>query len=71
MHQELIPFNQRLYDLPNGKVGKEVCTEIATLFEEIQARTCNAEKLMVFIPVILQKTQGVKGAADVRKRITS
>ena len=70
-HKMLIPYSQRLYDVPSGKAGKEFTNEVATIFDDILDWKRNIEKLMVFFPVILQKVPSVKAPTNVRKRILS
>ena len=69
--QDAPPFNQRLYNVPRGRVGKDVVNEVATITDDVPARKCNMEKLMLFFPVILQEVAGVVGLADKKKHIAS
>lgn len=70
-HKTLLPFNQRLYNFPRGRIGKDVVNEVASIIDDILARKCNMENLMLFFPVILQEVAGIVGLADKKKHIAS
>ena len=63
-------YSLRLYNVPNGKIGKDFTKEVAVIFEDVLKRKCNIERLMVLFPVILQKAEGVKELPGIRKRIS-
>ncbi len=69
--KKLVILPSKLYDLPKGKVAHDFLEELCALFEGIQQRKWNSEKIFVFIFVVLQKNGEVKKAGDIKKRIAT
>ena len=57
------------YDAPSGKVGKIFAGSLSVELDRVHARKWNAERVIVFQYVILQRAQGVNNYAQIRKRI--
>jgi hypothetical protein len=68
--RQLIEYPPSFYDTPNGALGKRIVEKIAEQLEGIMKRKWNAERLIVFQQVILQRGHGVNRARDIRRRIT-
>ena len=57
------------YDAPSKKVGKRFVVILYVEIDRVFARKWNAERVIVFQSVILQRAQGVNNSAQIRKRI--
>lgn len=57
------------YDLPKGQVGRTFLTEVSNILEGVMKRKWNAERLIVFAAVILQRQKGVSSSKKIRARI--
>ena len=57
------------YDAPCGKVGKRFVGILSVELGRVRARKWNAERLIVFQSVIIQRTQGVNNFTQIRKHI--
>jgi hypothetical protein len=51
-------------------VGRRFIEMLADMLVEIKARTFNAERFIVFLIVVLQRSREVKKAKDMRNRLT-
>ena len=60
--------NQR-YDAPSGKVGNIFVGILSVELDRVRARKWNAERVIVFQSVILQRAQGINNSTQTRKRI--
>ena len=67
--EKLVCIPTQRYDPPSGKVGKIFVGILSVELDGIRARKWNAERVIVFQSVILQRAQGVKNYAQIRKRI--
>jgi len=64
---QLLPVH---YAVPKGKVGQRFLTILTHEFQAVQkARTSNSECPLIFVPIILPKTPGVRMAKDIRLRM--
>ena len=57
------------YDAPSGKVRKRFVGILSIELDGVCARKWNDERVIVFQSIILQRAQGVKKSAKIRKRI--
>ena len=57
------------YDAPYGKAGKRFVGILSVELDGVRARKWNAERVIVFQSVILQRAQGVNNSTQIRKRI--
>ena len=57
------------YDIPSGKVGKRFVGILYVELDGVCARNWNAERVIVFQSIILQRAQGVNNPAQIWKRI--
>ena len=67
--KRLLPLPPSHYHVPRGELSTQFITTLAELFNQIVDRKCNADKLIVFQMVILQRAPNVKRSADVKKRL--
>lgn len=57
------------YSVPKGRIGRLFIQALADEMNGIISRKWNAEKMIVFIAVILQRSRDVKKSRDIRRRI--
>ena len=57
------------YDAPSGNVGKRFVGFLFVELDKFRTRKWNAERVVVFQSVILQRAQGVNNSAQIGKRI--
>ena len=57
------------YNALSGKVGKRFVVILSVELDGVCSMKWNAERLIVFQSVILQRAQGVNNSAQIRKRI--
>jgi hypothetical protein len=57
-----------IYSIPQCRIGERFLSKLTELLRSARTRTCNAEKVVVFISVILQKRKGVTQARDIKLR---
>ena len=67
--EKLVCLPTQHYAAPSRKVGKRFVGIMYVELDEVHARKWNAERVIVFQSVILQRTQGVNNSAQIRKRI--
>ena len=67
--KRFVCFPTQRYDAPSGKVGKRFVGLLSAELYGIRARKWNAERVIIFQSVILQRAQGVNNTAQIRKRI--
>ena len=65
----LVCFLNQRYDAPSRKVGKIFVGILYLELDGVRDRKCNTERVIAFQSVILQRAQGVKNSAQIRKRI--
>ena len=56
-------------DAPSGKFGKRFTGILSVELDGVHARKWNAERVIIFQSVILQRTQGVNNSAQIQKRV--
>ena len=59
----------QIYDVPSGKVGKIFVGILSVELDRVRARKWNAERVIFFQSVILQRAQGVSNSAQIRKGV--
>jgi hypothetical protein len=67
---QLVEHLSHLFDIPNDTLGKRIIELTAEGMEGLQKRKWNSERLLVFNQVMLQRTQNVKRAKDVKRLLT-
>ena len=67
--EKLVFMPTQRYDAPSGKVGKRFLVILSVELDDVRSRKWNAERVIVFQSVILQRAQGVKNSAQIRKRV--
>ena len=67
--EKLVCLLTQRYDAPSGKVGKRFVGILSVEVDRIHARKWNAERVIVFHTVILQRGQGVNNSAQIRMLI--
>ena len=55
------------YDAPSGKVGKRFVEILSVELDGVHTRKWNAERVIVFQSVMLQRAQGVNNSEQIRK----
>jgi hypothetical protein len=66
----VIVLPSQTYDAPSGAVGRHFNEMLTDLLVGIKAQKWNAERFIVFQIIILQRSQEVKKAKDVRRQLT-
>lgn len=67
----LIVSTPQYYKTPNNAVGKRFVQGLAALINDmVLSRTCNSEKILVYIVTTHIKMTGTHSAADIRKRFS-
>lgn len=51
--EQIMELPQQMFTVPNNAIVKRIITINSSLFDDIVARKCNGEKLLVFLSVIL------------------
>ena len=67
--EKLVCMPTQRYDAPSGKFGKIFVGFLSVELDRVSARKWNAERVIVFQSVILQRAQGVNNSAQIRKRV--
>ena len=67
--EKLMCFPTQCYDAPSGKVGKIFVGILSVELDGSRDRKWNVERVIVFQSIILQRAQGVKNSAQIRKHI--
>ena len=67
--RRLLSFPNLQYNVPKRAVGKDYVNTTTEIFEDIMNRNCNADKLLTFQMVILQRIPEVKSSQDMRRRL--
>ena len=67
--KQLVCMPTQRYDAPSGKVGKRFLVILSVELDDVRSRKWNAERVIVFQSVILQRTQGDKNYEQIRKHI--
>ena len=53
------------YNVPKGRVGHSFLIILTNVFRDARERRWNAERPLVFVAVVLQKTTGVQKSGDI------
>ena len=70
--RRLITYHSHLYIVPHQcREGKDFLDLLADLFDGIRTRRWNAERVIVYILVVLQQAPGVTRARDIKHRLAS
>ena len=69
MWEKLVYFPTQCYDVPFGLVGSFFISTFAVKLDDIRARKWNAEQVIVFQAVILQRTRLITGAKNICTQI--
>ena len=69
MIEKLVCMPTQRYDATPGKFGKRFVVILSVELDGFCARKWNAERVIVFQSVILQRAQGVNNFAQIIKRI--
>ena len=67
--KKLVCMPTQSYDAHYGKVWKKFVGILSVELDWVRARNWNAERVIVFKSVTLQRAQGVNNSAQIRKRI--
>ena len=67
--EKLVFMSTQRYYAPFRKVGKRFVGILSVELDRVCARKWNAERVIVFQPVIIQRAQGVTNYAQILKRI--
>ena len=67
--QRLVAQAGRQYDNPSGRVGRKLLTAFAAEMAGVRKRLWNSERPLVFLMVVLQRTETVPGAGAIRRRL--
>ena len=67
--EKLVCMPTQCYDAPSGKFRNIFVGILSIELDGVCDRKCNAERMIVFQSVILQREQGVKNYAKIGKRI--
>ena len=67
--EKLACMLNQLYDAPSGKVGKRFVGILSVELDRVCSRKWNAERVIIFQSVTLQRAQGVNNSAKIRKHI--
>ena len=67
--EKLVCMPTQRYGAPSGKVRKIFVGILSVELDRVHARKWNAKRVIVFQSLILQRAQGVKNSAQIRKRI--
>ena len=65
--EKIICIPMQRYDAPSGKVGKIFVGILSIELDGVRARKWNAERVINFRSVILQRSQGVNNSAKILK----
>ncbi|KAI2490762.1 hypothetical protein MHU86_23809 [Fragilaria crotonensis] len=57
------------YQAPAGRVGRRFIATLTSEFRGVRERRWNSERPLVFVATVLQTTQGVRRAKDIRSRL--
>ncbi|KAI2504762.1 hypothetical protein MHU86_9698 [Fragilaria crotonensis] len=57
------------YQAPAGRVGRRFIAILTSEFRGVRERRWNSERPLVFVATVLQTTQGVRRAKDIRSRL--
>ena len=67
--EKIVFILTQCYDTPSGKVRKIFLGILSVELDGVRARKWNAERVIIFQFVILQRAQGVNNSAQIRKRV--
>ena len=67
--RKIIGLPTQHYTVPKGHIGRLFIQKLADEMNGIISRKWNAEKMIVFITVILQRSRDIKKSRDIRRRI--
>ena len=67
--EKLVCMPTQRYDAPSGKFGNRFVGIMSVELDRVCARKWNAERVIVFQSVILQRAQGVTNSAQILKHI--
>ena len=68
-YRSLVELPLQLYDLPNGSIGKSFIRILSDELDGVRDRKLNMERPLCYIASILQKSENIKGASIIKKRI--
>lgn len=68
--EEACSLPSAMYKVPVGAAGKRFIWALDKELKGIKSRNWNAERVMIFTMVILQKNREVKQAKDIKCRIS-
>ena len=66
---KIIFMTTQRYDAPSSKVGKRFVGILSVELDRVRARKWNADWVIFFQSVILQRAQGVNNSAQIRNHI--
>ena len=67
--EKLVCVPTQRYDAPSGKVRKRFVGILSLEIDEVCARKCNDDRMIIFQSIILQHAQGVNNSTQIQKRI--
>ena len=67
--RSLVDLPLHLYDLPNGSTAKSFIRRLGDELDGVRDRKWNMERPLCYIASILQKSENIKGASIIKKRI--